>query len=267
NLLPEDVPSAINFARQSFSYPATLALPVFIYQLAKANRQASDQFYLEALAAYGSKPMDQFLYLSSYPFGNSRDAGEMPSYTVYSLPETYLPTPAVQRQFMQTLLARSEAALATPVDPKSSYRYPDQAQMWLALTRLEKQVQEDLPDLAEATARTKEKLFGSLDQNLQQGVTGQITSDNTPKKSFDEQVEAAEKQKDVGQRDQMLTFAVTGASKDVAIEKVLSAIDKISETSIRDSLLNWFYYFSAQSLIGSKDLIEARKFAAKVTEL
>src|SRR5215510_1175216 len=108
NLLPDDVPSAINFARQSFSYPATLALPVFIYELARANRQASDQFYLEALAVYGSKPMDQFLYLSSYPFGNSRDAGEMPGYTVYAVPETYLPSPAVQRRFMETLLARSE---------------------------------------------------------------------------------------------------------------------------------------------------------------
>lgn len=267
NLLPEDVPSAINFARQSFSYPATLALPVFIYQLAKANRPASDQFYLEALAVYGSKPMDQFLYLSAYPFGNSRDAGEMPGYTVYSLPETYRPTPAVQRQFMQTLLARSEAALATPVDPKSSYRYPDQAQMWLALTRLEKQVQENLPDLAEATARTKEKLFASLDQTTQQGITGQIAYDNAPKKSFDEQVEAAEKQKDVGRRDQQFTSAVTGASKDVPVEKVLSVIDKISEASIRDSLSNWFYYFSAESLIASKDLGEARKLANKVTEL
>src|SRR5262249_37822436 len=245
----------------------TLFLPSFMYQLSKTHRQAADQFYVEALAAYGAAPMDQFLYLSSYPFGNARDAGEMPGYNNYVVPEGFVPSQALQRQFMQAFLARSEAALATPVDPKSSYRYPDQAQMWLALTRLEKQVQDNLPDLAETTARTKEKLFGSLDQNLQQGVTGQITSDNTPKKSFDEQVEAAEKQKDVGQRDQMLTFAVTGASKDVAIEKVLSAIDKISETSIRDSLLNWFYYFSAQSLIGSKDLIEARKFAAKVTEL
>ncbi len=268
NLLPEDVPSAINFARQSFSYPATMGLPVFIYQLAKANRQASDQFYLEALAVYSSKPMDQFLYLSAYPFGNSRDAGEMPGYTVYSVPETYLPTPTVQRQFMQTLLARSEAALATPVDPKSSYRYPDQAQMWLALTRLEKQVQENLPDLAEATARTKEKLFASLDQTTQQGITGQIAYDNTPKKSFDEQVEAAEKQKDVGRRDQQLAFAITGgASKDVPMEKVLSVIAKISEASVRDSLSNWFYYFSAESLIASKDLVEARKLASRVTEL
>lgn len=266
-LLPDDVPSAVNFAQQSFSSPATMFLAAFLYQLAKTNRQAADQFYVDAVTAYRNSPMDQFLYLSAYPFGNKRDAGEMPGYTVYSVPEGFVPSPNLQRLFMQVLLERSGAALATPVDPKSSYRYPDQAQMWLALTRLEKQVQDNFPSLAEVVASTKDKLYASLDQPLQKGVSGQIASDNEPKKSFDEQVEAAEKQKDIGRRDQQLTFAVTGASKDVPIDKVLSTIDKISEASIRDSLLNWFYYFSAQSLIASKDLTEARKLAAKVTEL
>ena len=267
SLVPDDVPSAVNFARQSLRYPATLNLPAFIYHVAKTNRQAADQFYVEALAAYGATPMDQFLYLSSYPFGNTRDAGNMPAYMNYAVPEGYVPSPALQRQFMQALLKRSEAALASAVEPAANNRYPDHAQMWLALTRLEKQVQDSLPDLAETTARTKERLFASLNQGTQQSVTGEIASDNPPKKSFDEQVEAAEKQKNVGRRDQLLTFAVTGASKDVPLEKVLSVIDKISEASIRDPLLNWFYYFSAQSLIANKELSEARKFAARVTEL
>jgi hypothetical protein len=267
SLVPEDVNTAVGFARQTLRYPATLNLPAFIYDVAKTNRQAADQLYVEALAAYREKPMDQFLYLSAYPFGNTRDAGDMPAYTIYSVPEGYVPSQSLQRQFMQILLARSEAALATPVERKSTYDYPDQAQMWLALTRLEKQVQDNLPDLAEATASAKEKLFAALDQKLQQGVTKEISSDNPPKQSFDEQVEAAEKQQDVGRRDELLTFAVTGASKDVPLDKVLSVIDKISESSIREPLLNWYYYFNAQSLIASKDLGEARKLAAKVTEL
>jgi hypothetical protein len=266
-LVPDDVNAAVNFARQSLRYPATLNLPAFIYHLAKTNRQAADQLYVEALSAYGAKPMDQFLYLSAYPFGNKRDAGDMPAYTVYAIPEGYVPSPELQRQFMQILLARSEAALATAVERKSNYDYPDHAQMWLALTRLEKQVQDSLPDLAEATARAKERLYAALDQKMQQGVTKEITSDNAPEQSFDEQVEAAGKQSDPGRRDQQLSFAVTRASKDVPIDKVLSTIDKISEAGIRDPLLNWYYYFSAQALIASKELSEARKMAAKVTEL
>src|SRR4029079_11356775 len=64
-----------------------------------------------------------------------------------------------------------------------------------------------------------------------------------------------------------LSFAVTRASKDVPIDKVLSTIDKISEAGIRDPLLNWYYYCSAQALSASKELSEARKMAVKVTEL
>jgi len=267
-LISSDVTTAIGFARQSFRYPATLNLPNFLYELArKNNKQAADDFYLEALAAYGSKPMDQFLYLSAYPFGNQRDAGEMPGYTYYAVPEGYVPNRALQRQFIQALLARVETALATPVESTSGYRYPDQAQMWLALTRLEKQVQDNMPDLAEAATNAKEKLFASLNQATQEQVKGQIASDNAPKRSFDEQVESAEKLKDAGRRDQALSSAVTSSSKGEPVEKVLSVIDKISEAGIRDSLVNWFYYFRTQELITGKNLTEARKLANNVTEL
>ena len=39
------------------------------------------------------------------------------------------------------------------------------------------------------------------------------------------------------------------------------------QLGIRDSLLNWFYYFRTQELIKNKNFVEARKFASKVNEL
>jgi hypothetical protein len=89
DLVVTDPPTAINFARQSFRYPATLQLPIFFYQLARFNPQLADQLYVDALNAYGAAPMDQFLYLSSYPFGNQREAGEMPGYTFYPVRAGY----------------------------------------------------------------------------------------------------------------------------------------------------------------------------------
>ena len=262
-----DPANAVNFARQSFRYPATLQLPIFFYQLARFNQPLADQFYVEALNVYRAAPMDQFLYLSAYPFGNQREAGEMPGYTFYPVPDGFKPNHALQRQFVQALLARSEAAMEIPVEEAAPYRFSDHAQMWLALNRLEKQVQSELPDLADAVARSRDKLFALLTPNVQRGVSRVITSDNAPKKSFDEQVEAAEKQTDVAVRDRDLTMAVTGSSKDEPVEKVLSVIDKISDSGIRDALTNWFYYFRAQMLITAKNLSEARKLAGKVTEL
>ena len=262
-----DATTAINFARQSLRYPAVLALPMFLYELWKNNKAAADQFYVEALNAYSAAPMDQFLYLSSYPFANTREAGEMPGYTFYALPEGFTPNRALQRQFIQALLARVERAMEMTVPETPAYRYSDHAQMWLAVNRLEKQVQSELPDLADAIIRSKDKLFALLTPNVQQNVNRVIGNDNAPKKSFDEQVEAAEKLTDVGQRDSRLTFAVTGSSKDEPVDKVLSVIDKISESGVRDSLLNWFYYFRTQNLIKEKNLSEARKVASRVSVL
>lgn len=265
-LLETDVTAATNFARQSLRYTASLQLTSFLYQLAKRSQPAADQFYVEALTAYGATPMDQFLYLSAYPFGNTRDAGEMPGYTFYPVPAGFVPNRTLQRRFVQALLARIEGAMEAGAD-QAGRRYSDQANMWLALSRLEKQIQSELPDLSEQAMRSKDRLYALLNPGVQRQVGEVITSDNEPKKSFDEQVEAAEKLTDVGRRDQALTFAVTGSKKDVPAEKVLSVIDKISDSNVRASLSNWFYYFRAQALIGDKDLIEARKFAAKVSEL
>lgn len=267
DLAVSDPRTAINFARQSFRYPATLQLPIFLYQLASSSRQLADQLYVDALNAYGAAPMDQFLYLSSYPFANQREAGEMPGYTFYVVPEGFTSNRTLQRLFIRALLARIEAAMEIPVQETAPYRYSDHAQMWLALNRLEKQIHSDLPEFGDAVARSKDKLFALLSPNAQRGAGRVIDNDNAPKKSFDEQVEAAEKLTDVGRRDQSLSFAVIRSSKDEPAEKVLSVIDKISESSIRDGLTNWFYYFRAQSLIKDHNLSEARKFASKVVEL
>jgi hypothetical protein len=94
-----------------------------------------------------------------------------------------------------------------------------------------------------------------------------LGDDNQPKKSFDEQVEAAEKLSDVGQRDQALSFAVTQSSNDEPIEKVVGVIGKISDSNVRGPLLDWFYFFRTQALIKDKKLVEARKLADQVTEL
>lgn len=267
DLATTDATAAVNFARQSFKYPATLYLPMFFYELAKTNKAAADQFYVESLTAYSSSPSDQFLYLSAYPFGNTRDAGDMPSSTFYKVPDGFQPDRRLQRQFMQVLLGRTERVLQTTVEAKREYGLSEPAQMWLALTRLEKQVQANLPDLADAVAQTKDRLVPALDPKVQRRVDAIMNSDNAPKRSFDEQVELAEKNPEVDRRDQMLTGAVTGLSKDQAVEKVLGVIDKISDAGLRTSLLNWFYYFRSQALIAEKNLIEARKLAAKVTEL
>ena len=267
-LVETDPAAAEIFARSSLRYPPILQLPVFLYALAKTNQEGADRLYSSALSTYRAAPMDQFLYLSAYPFGNTREAGEMQNYAIYRVPPGFTPNPALQRQFMQVLLARVETALVDPaIEAVPDYRYTAKAQMWFALTRLEKQVETNLPGLSDSVARAKERLFALLNPAAQKRVNGVIDRDNTPKRSFDEQVEAAEKLTDVAQREQGLAAAVTGASHDQTVERVLSVIDKISDSNVRGPLTNWFYYNRAQALLADKNFVEARRLANKVEEL
>jgi hypothetical protein len=259
--------SAMNFARTSFRYKATFYLPLFLFELAKTNNNAADRFYEEALNNYSSAPMDQFLFLSSYPFGNTREAGDMPGSASYPIPQGFNPNVTLQRMFVQRLLARVQSALLSPVDTGERYRPSDLAQMWLALTRLEKQIATNLPDIADSANQAKEKVFAVLTPTSQRSVSGTITRESQPKKNFDELIEAAEKQTDVATRDRDLTMAIIGSSKDETAERVVSLIDKISDSGIRESLTNWFYLFRAQALTKDKKFDEARKLAMKVDEL
>jgi len=139
--------------------------------------------------------------------------------------------------------------------------------MWLALTRLEKQIQQSLPDLAPPVEQAKGNIFAQLPQSSQISVSQIISEQNAPRRTFDEQVEAAEKNPNVDRRDQQLVFAITGASANEGLERVLSVVGKISDSGVRAQLLNWLYFNRTQRAIKDKNLDEARKLAFKVDEL
>jgi tetratricopeptide (TPR) repeat protein len=267
SMLPSNLSAALSFGRNSLRYPATFYLSMFLYQLAAADKSAADGFYQEALAAYAAAPMERLLYLSSYPFGNDREAGEMPGYTVYRVPSGFAPNRNLQRVFVQTLLRRVQEFIANPSDPPPSERLSEPGQMLLALTRLAGQIQKNLPDLAAAIETAKGNLIARIPQDSQRKVDSIAGGDDMPAGTFDERVEAALKNPNVDVRDQELTFAITGSAATVALDIVLSAVDKISDSTIRQPLLDWLYFDRAQRAITERKLEEARRLAAKVDEL
>jgi len=264
SLLPTDVATAINIARTSLRYPATLKLPMFLYRVAETDQSAADQFYGEALAAYRDKPMGEFLYLSSYPFGNRTDAGEMPGYTFYRIPANFTPSVSLERLFVQTLLQRARQAFENPSDTEDIRRVTENGQIWLAFTRLEKQIQQSLPDLLAAAQQAKAGSVSVPSQKSQGQVTKTINDQERPKQTFDQRVEAADKQRDPDYRNYALALAVTSAPATEPFEHVHSAAEKIDNAQFRDQVLNWFYFTRAQS---TKQFDEARRLAGLVSEL
>ena len=267
SLLNSDQVAALTFARNSLQYPATFYLSLFLYQLSSANRSAADQFYQEALAAYANAPMERLLYLSSYPFGNDREAGDMPGYTVYQVPAGFVPNPTLQRLLVQAILRRGQIVISNPPASSSEVRVSDAEEIWLALTRLQNQIQQSLPDLTPAVEASRGNLAAQFSEATQRDLQSTLSRDNPPRRSFDERVETALKNPNVDARDQQLTTAVLNNSKDEKLDHVLDVVDKISDSNIRAPLLDWLYFERAQGAIKDQKLDEARKLAAKIEEL
>ena len=248
-LLSTDINSAINLARVSLNYPAGSWLTRFLYHLAEVNHQAADQFYDQALGVYADRPMREFLYLSAYPFA-LRESRNTPMYAYYVLvPANFAPNNSLQRRFVQSFLRRAHQALEVPLDDGDNYnRFPGTGHVLLELMRLEPHVQRLLPDLLGAVTQAREKLLVSLPVESQKTLLqpGREVA-SSPEKTFEEQIEAAEKTPNVNQRDDLIATAVlSSTSEKVDLEKVLDAIEKINESNIREPLRELLFFSRAR---------------------
>ncbi|HXI61491.1 MAG TPA: hypothetical protein VNF70_02225 [Pyrinomonadaceae bacterium] len=259
-----DQTAALEFARSSLRYPATLYLSLFFFKMWEANHALADQFYAEALTAYAQTPMDQFLYLSSYPFAATREIGEMPLWSPYVVPVRLTPNPSLQRMFVSTLLARARELIQNPSVARSGGRFSDNSQVFMALSRLEPLIANSLPDIAPALAEAKGNIASLLTQPEQQRATDTLT--DPPKRSFDETIESGDKMADAAQRESVIALAVLNAAETESLEKLEAAGFKIDDMELRKQIMSLVYFYRSQKTIKEKKIDEARKLAAKVEE-
>lgn len=269
-LISTDVNSAIQLAQASLNYPAGSMLTRFLYKLAEVNQQAADQFYDQALVIYANTPMRQFLYLSAYPF-SLHESRNTPMYAYYVVvPANFVPNTSLQRRFVQALLRRAQQALEVPLDEVDNYnRFPGTGHILLELMRIEPLVGRILPDLSGAVIQARERLLVSLPVETQKTLLQpgrEIAS--SLEKNFEEQIEAAEKAPNVNQRDDLFAAAVLSrTSEKVSLEKVLDAIDKITESSLREPVRELLFFSRARDAAASKRFDEAERLVSKVDGL
>lgn len=263
SLLSQDQNAALNFARTSLRYPATVWLPIFLYSLSDASKAAADGFYEEALRVYAGSPAQSFLYLSSYPFGNDHEVSETFPHMKYGVPKNFTPNVSLQRLFIETLLRRVQQATESLDDSSNQSRVSDTNKIWLALTRLEAQVKISAPDLIDSVKQAEGSVFSILNQKDQESVTS-ATSDH-PQSSFEERIEEANRR--VGPaRNEALATAILSAGDSERVERLIEAASKIDEAELRDKLLDWLYFGAAQRAIFEKRTGDAKRLAAKVAE-
>jgi hypothetical protein len=265
-LVSSDQPSAVKFARSTFQYPATMYTSFFLFKLAEVNRTLADQFYAEALNAYGRSPMDQFLYLSSYPFAANREIGEMPMWTIYAVPNGLTPNPALQRVFVSTLLGRARELVQNPVTPGAGVRWTENSQVFMALSRVELLIANSLPDLIPQITEARGNIAALLTEPEQRRTTD--TMKDPPKQTFDEIVEAADKLANADNREARIALAIMNAadSGTESFEKLDAAGSKIEDIKLRRQVMSLAYFNRSQKLLKDKKIDEARRLAAKVEE-
>ena len=272
-LLPVDLNLALELARTSLNYPASSLLTYFLYQVAATNQPAADQLYAQALAAYGDKPMGEFLYLQAYPFA-WRDTLNTPVFSFHeNIPPRFVPNRTLQRQLVQTMLFRAQEALEVPLaldggytDPTGTWT-PNKVHLLQGLIRLEPQVGGSLPDLLPALREAREKILVSIsveDQKLLLQPGREVSL--KPTQTFAEQVESAQKLSDVFERDEVIASAVLGVRSE-ELTSVIQAIEKISDSDLRRYLFEWFYFMRAKELAGAKQFDEAERLTSKIDGL
>lgn len=269
DLAPSNLSTALAFARMSLKYPATHMLTRFLYTVAQVNQQAADDFYGEALTVYAERPMREFLYLSTYPFGFV-DGGDMPvfGYYVDVVPGKFVFNSLLQQFFVGTLVRRAEQAIVAPQDEADNYNgLPRTGHIIQVLMRIEPQLRTKFPDLLAVVVQTKENLLMTLTAETQKKLTAPGQSSNAgsgPNKTFAERIESAQKNPNANIRDDLIAGAVLGASKPESIDRVLSDIDKISDTDLRDTLTEWLYFTFAMGAVKGRQFAEAERLTAKV---
>lgn len=272
-LLSVDINLSLELARVGLNYPASSMLTYFLYQVAATNQPAADQLYAQALAAYGDKPLREFLYLQAYPFA-WRDTLNTPVFAFHeNIPARFVPNKSLQRQLVQTMLFKAQEALEVPVALDDGYRdptgtwIPTKVHLLRGLIRLEPQVRESLPDLLPALREAREKMLVSVsveDQKLLLQPGREVSL--KPNQTFAEKVEAAQKLSDVFERDQGIASAVLGVRAE-ELTSVIEAIDKISDSDLRGYLFEWFYFMRAADLARARQFDEAERLTAKVDGL
>lgn len=267
SLLSSDLNAAGSFATTSLNYPATIGLTAFLYKLAEVNPTAADQFYRQALAAYSNKPTREFLYLAAYPFGFG-DPGDMPWTGTYTLPLTFAPNASLQRLFVQTLLRRAQLALESPLDEGDSYNgFSGTGHIVQVLTRIEPQLKKLQPDLVASVEQARTSLLAPLPPETQSLLLQpERNSDSAPERTFDEKLEAAQKEPNVNKRDELIVTAILNTGEKDDPDHTVNAADQIADSTVRSQLLDWFYFSRAQGALKDKRLDDAMRLAARVQE-
>lgn len=268
SILDADRKSALDLARSALQYPGTYALPQFAYRVAGSDQGMGDQFYIQAVKAYATSNIRSLLMLSAYPFGSSRIVIGAEAITL-SVPSTFSPDYSLQQIFLDALFHRVEAILNLP-ESRSTQKeqQPELSQIYVSLSALEPLIAEYQPSLLEKASLlriTSGNLLSSPFRQSADSTVGRQLGKNY--ESFASYVDQAEKAGSSGKGDYFLVVAVVTGADDESLDRLKDLARKVTNSTIRQQLLDWLYFKRSQKAIKAGLLDDAKQLADKVEQL
>jgi tetratricopeptide (TPR) repeat protein len=272
---PIDKTTAASLIRSTFAYPISSMLPNALFILGDVSQEDANQLYQEALRAYANAPINEFLYLAAYPFVRDRIIGAEMYMNGWGMPKNVQPVPALQQQFIETLLRRGEAILKTPEQQTGGvYKLPEAAQLVIALTHLEAIAAQLQPVYVDRIAELKTYLQASLNTDMRQSLDNvQRQHDEVATRmsgkgnSFATYSEQAERESNPEKREQAWAFAILNASDEISIDDLTGVARMVDDEKLRNQLLTFIYFKRTQKAIKDGQFVEALQLVKKIEQL
>jgi hypothetical protein len=272
---PVDKATAASLIRSTFAYPISRSLPRAFYALAEVNQADADQLYQEALRTYANAPVNEFLFLSAYPFVRDRIIGAEMYMNGWGQPKNVQPTPALQQLFIEALLRRAEANIKTPEQQiNGAYKLSESSQLAIALNHLEALAAQFQPAYVSRIVEMKTYVNASLNTDMRQSLDGIVRQHDELETriggkgdAFAKYSEQAERETDPAKREQALAFAVLNASDEINIDDLISLTRKVDDEKLRQQLLTFVYFKRTQKAIKDGHFFEASQLAKNIEQL
>jgi len=243
-----------------------------LYGVADKDQQFADALYRELLSNYVNETPRRLLFLSAYPFGNGRPLGLDKFQFSASVPASFAPNTALQRQFINVFLNRIYSYSSDPANlnrPREGYRHPEPLYMITALGELEPIIIERFPDMLQRHSAARAQAAALMNDELGKELDKKEKSNELLGRTFEERLKEIEESDEEGKlTDSMILSLVTwGQKTEEQFRKIEPWLDKVKDKEGRKDLTNYFWFLRSKLAIKENRFEDAEKFAVKVPEM
>jgi len=258
----------LSVSRMSMKYPLSSNWYFLLYQIASKNRLLADQIHTELLNNYRNAEVFRLLYLSAYPFGQSRIIGVDKYSFGTSIPANFQPNQTIQKQFLNVLFRKMLNLSPENIVNSTNSNTSESVTALFAINEIEQTIMPRFPEFNQLFTQTKLHISSIVSNSDLETTKQRGEFNDSVALSFEERLEQLEKSDELGQlTDTEIVKLLISAKKEDDFIKGYGWLDKIKNESTRIQTTNYFYYLWAKNDVAEKRYDEARKHSQKIEKI